>query len=39
MDFRLTYPDYVQLIGDRRPQKHTQSAPVRRPRSVGGWRR
>jgi hypothetical protein len=39
MDFRLTYLDYAQLIGDRRPQKHSPPTPVRRPGNLGGWRR
>ena len=39
MDFRLTYPDYAQLIGDRRPQRHSPTAPIRNPRGIRGWRR
>ena len=39
MDFRYTYPDYVQLIGDRRPPKHDPSIRVRKPRGTRGWRR
>ncbi len=39
MDFRHTYPDYVALIADRRPQKHSEAQPVRPPRKGRGWRR
>jgi len=39
MDFRLTYPEYAQLIGDRRPKKHSTAVPVRPPRGIRGWRR
>lgn len=39
MDFWLTYPDYAELIGDRRAQKHSPSIPVRPPRNVRWWRR
>ena len=39
MDFMLTYPEYAQLMGDRRPQKHSPTVPFRRPRGIRGWRR
>jgi hypothetical protein len=39
MDLRITYPDYAQLIGDRRPQRHKPSSPIRTPRGIRGWLR
>jgi len=39
MDYRLTYLDYAQLIGDRRPQTKRHPAPPRRPAKRFGWRR
>jgi hypothetical protein len=39
MDLRNTYPDYVKLVGDRTPPKHSPSVRVRPPRGTRGWRR
>lgn len=39
MDFRLTYPDYAALMGDRRPKKHSPTRPVRPPRNARDTRR
>ena len=37
MDFRHTYPEYVHLVGDRKPPKHDPAVRVRKPRNTRRW--
>jgi hypothetical protein len=38
MDFRITYLEYAQLIGDRLPRKRGRTVPSRRvSKGKGGW--